>query len=238
MGQENLPIGAKILVGAVAALSLCSLSSRASAEVEVFTGIVTSDSELNALGVSGSGVNTYVGQMVTMTVTFDRANGIYSAAPDEYSETIGGSYYGVASPISSEVLQIGGISSSGIASYIGQVSNTSPAWFDDGVQGAYYETSVVTGGSYYYQDGQVSVAGLGVPQFGNGTGTGSLSFYNGVYNYATGATAYSSVDAAITSVSDVPETPAWLMMALGFAGLGSTGYRRSRKTQARYTPAF
>jgi hypothetical protein len=43
---------------------------------------------------------------------------------------------------------------------------------------------------------------------------------------------YTGSEGAVLTVQDIPETSTWAMMALGFAGLGFLGYRKTRNALA------
>jgi len=214
---------------AAAAVLAGLASSPASATVFslIFTGTVTSDSETNAFGVTGPATNTFVGLDFSDTFVIDTSMGNAVTGVGRYQEYLGGSSKGATSPVSS-VAVFGGQTEVFTGDYLGIALGGNGSYCCGGIEHADAQSTSTI-------DNTASLYGVsGYPNFLSGTGTsGSAAIHITISDASTGAIISSGVlSAKITSVTVIsaPESSTWVMMGLGFAGLGFAGWRKARPT--------
>jgi hypothetical protein len=208
---KGADMSAKILSAAAFVVALAAVPTSAATFTLTFTGKVVYDQEYNALGVSGYGTDTFVGDAYTVTFDINTANGIAYIYPPFDQGYYGGSFAGVSSPVLSSTATFGGQSVS--SDYYSYVFGSSPRSCCRGLEEAY--DSAANFASNY-----LVLFVSGYPNFQSGTG---YEGYADTFFEYQNPFSYGEVEAEF-----LPEPSTCAMMLLGFAGLSFAGYRRAR----------
>jgi hypothetical protein len=227
---------AATILGATAIL-LTAISSSSAALIEaIYTGTIYYGTDLS--GVFGVPGRSLAGDTYVATFLFDTTRGNSQSSPTS-NEVSGGSAFGTLSPVLEVVVEVNGYRASFPAPYLGLIGGS-----NDGVSSSQNAEAYrnETDGSIGYSDGanfQIKIDGSSIPSSiigpftynvsNNDSDLGSFNFdtYDYILGYPT-YYAYADVHISTLTVSGVPELSTWVMMLLGFSGLGLAGVSARR----------
>jgi PEP-CTERM motif-containing protein len=231
------------LFGVLAASVIVGTTPASAAIVDViYTGTVTSDSDLTGVFGTVGGSNDLVGQTYIAKFVFDTSMGTEVNTSSQHYVS-GGVGLGAPSPAISATLTIGSTTISVPTSWDAEIYTHDQTAFGFGEQNHVVIDYVNNAAVYSYRDLQAYVFGSSgtIPFSLDGPfsytiaagDSGYLSYSGSVYDYVTAQQIESLTIngdvSTLTVSSGVPEPSTWTMLMLGFAGVGWMAYRRKAK---------
>lgn len=229
--------------GVLATFVIVGTTPAAAAIVDViYTGTVTSDSDLTGVFGTVGGSNDLVGQIYTAKFVFDTSMGTEVNTGSQHYIS-GGTGFGTTSPAISATLTIGSTTISVPTNYSAEIYTHDQAAIGFGEQNHFVSDYVNNSALYSYRVLQAYVFGSSgsIPFSLDGPfsytiaagDSGYLSYSGSVYDYAAAQQIESLTIngdvSTLTVSSGVPEPSTWTMLMLGLAGVGWMACRRKAK---------